>query len=165
MRPQSASPIRRRLMNSPLLGRRNRKNKNQESSDDEVNASGDEIFNGTNYRDLETFQKSQLRQKLKRGKIEPNGSSCTNSVIQQRREFVMHNKAPMWNENNQVYQLDFGGRVTQESAKNFQIEFRGKQVMQFGRIDGNAYTLDFQYPFSALQAFAVALANVTQRLK
>jgi len=39
------------------------------------------------------------------------------------------------------------------------------QVMQFGRIDGNAYTLDFQYPFSALQAFAVALANVTQRLK
>ena len=39
------------------------------------------------------------------------------------------------------------------------------QVMQFGRIDGNAYTLDFQYPFSAVQAFAVALANVTQRLK
>lgn len=40
-----------------------------------------------------------------------------------------------------------------------------RQVMQFGRIDGNAYTLDFQYPFCALQAFAVALANVTQRLK
>lgn len=37
--------------------------------------------------------------------------------------------------------------------------------MQFGRIDGNAYTLDFQYPFTAVQAFAVALANVTQRLK
>lgn len=28
----------------------------------------------------------------------------------------------------QVYQLDFGGRVTQESAKNFQIEYKGKQV-------------------------------------
>lgn len=51
------------------------------------------------------------------------------------------------------------------SAKNFQIEFRGKQVMQFGRISLNAYTLDFEYPFSALQAFSVALANVTQRLK
>lgn len=69
-----------------------------------------------------------LIEQLKRGKIEPNGSSCNNQVIPQRREFVMHNKAPMWNENNQVYQLDFGGRVTQESAKNFQIEFRGKQV-------------------------------------
>lgn len=38
----------------------------------------------------------------------------------------------MWNENSQVYQLDFGGRVTQESAKNFQIEFRGKQVCFLG---------------------------------
>lgn len=46
-----------------------------------------------------------------------------------RRQLVMHNKAPMWNENSQVYQLDFGGRVTQESAKNFQIEYHGKQVI------------------------------------
>lgn len=65
---------------------------------------------------------------LKRGKIEPNGSPAISVPAPQRREFVMHNKAPMWNENSQVYQLDFGGRVTQESAKNFQIEFRGKQV-------------------------------------
>ncbi|KXJ80130.1 hypothetical protein RP20_CCG026453 [Aedes albopictus] len=130
-------------------------------------SSGGSGSNGNKqYRDLETFQKAQLRQKLKRGKIEPNGiTSSFQPQAPVRREFVMHNKAPMWNENSQVYQLDFGGRVTQESAKNFQIEFRGKQVMQFGRIDGNAYTLDFQYPFSALQAFAVALANVTQRLK
>ncbi|KFB45842.1 Tubby [Anopheles sinensis] len=159
-----------------------RKKQHAESSDDE-NGGGSGNHNnhsspsnhtddssGSNsakqYRDLETFQKAQLRQKLKRGKIEPNGvASFSQSPAPVRREFVMHNKAPMWNENSQVYQLDFGGRVTQESAKNFQIEFRGKQVMQFGRIDGNAYTLDFQYPFSALQAFAVALANVTQRLK
>ena len=46
----------------------------------------------------------------------------------QAKEFVMHNKAPLWNEGSQVYQLDFGGRVTQESAKNFQIEYLGKQV-------------------------------------
>ncbi|CAD7089983.1 unnamed protein product [Hermetia illucens] len=167
-RHQSASPI-RHILNSPLLNRRNRKKQPIESSDDEgqtTNGSGEEsTLNSKQYRDLETFQKAQLRQKLKRGKIEPNGSPAISVPAPQRREFVMHNKAPMWNENSQVYQLDFGGRVTQESAKNFQIEFRGKQVMQFGRIDGNAYTLDFQYPFSALQAFAVALANVTQRLK
>uniref|UniRef100_A0AAG5CQ29 SOCS box domain-containing protein n=1 Tax=Anopheles atroparvus TaxID=41427 RepID=A0AAG5CQ29_ANOAO len=180
-RHQSASPI-RHILNSPLLNRRQRKKQHAESSDDE-NGGGsgnhnnhsspsnqtDDSSGSTSakqYRDLETFQKAQLRQKLKRGKIEPNGvASFSQSPAPVRREFVMHNKAPMWNENSQVYQLDFGGRVTQESAKNFQIEFRGKQVMQFGRIDGNAYTLDFQYPFSALQAFAVALANVTQRLK
>ncbi|KQS52168.1 tubby-related protein 4 isoform X1 [Drosophila erecta] len=170
-RQQSNSPI-RHILNSPLLNRRQRKKQSIiESSDDEgnqTNGSGEEsnnTGNGKQYRDLETFQKAQLRQKLKRGKIEPNGSAGCANPAPVRREFVMHNKAPMWNEMSQVYQLDFGGRVTQESAKNFQIEFRGKQVMQFGRIDGNAYTLDFQYPFSALQAFAVALANVTQRLK
>ncbi|VDO24230.1 unnamed protein product [Onchocerca flexuosa] len=78
---------------------------------------------------------------------------------------TMNNKAPFWNEASQVYQLDFGGRVTQESAKNFQIEYDNQQVMQFGRIENGAYTLDFRSPFTAVQAFAVALASITQRLK
>ncbi|XP_041971017.1 tubby-related protein 4 isoform X2 [Aricia agestis] len=165
-RYSSASPI-RQLLNSPLLNRRRNK-KPSESSDDEYSNGYSEV-NSKNYRDLESFQKAQLRNKLKRagvgavaGAAAGAGGAAERGA---RRQLVMHNKAPMWNENSQVYQLDFGGRVTQESAKNFQIEYHGKQVMQFGRIDGNAYTLDFQYPFSALQAFAVALANVTQRLK
>ncbi|XP_022825498.1 tubby-related protein 4 [Spodoptera litura] len=165
-RYSSASPI-RQLLNSPLLNRRRNK-KPSESSDDEYSTGGGySEVNGKNYRDLESFQKAQLRNKLKRAGGVMSGSSSTSDSrnTSARRQLVMHNKAPMWNENSQVYQLDFGGRVTQESAKNFQIEYHGKQVMQFGRIDGNAYTLDFQYPFSALQAFAVALANVTQRLK
>lgn len=82
-----------------------------------------------------------------------------------RNRIILQNKPPIWNENSQVYQLDFGGRVTQESAKNFQVEYCGKQVMQFGRIDTNAYTLDFEWPFTAIQAFSIALANITQRLK
>ncbi|CAD6233802.1 GSCOCG00007297001-RA-CDS [Cotesia congregata] len=154
-RPASASPIRRRLLSSPLLNRRTRKNRG-ESSDDE---GPQDDSSSRSYRNLETFQKAQLRQKVI---LKHRGNGV---LANKPEELVMHNKAPMWNESSQVYQLDFGGRVTQESAKNFQIEYRGKQVMQFGRIDGNAYTLDFQYPFSALQAFAVALANVTQRLK
>ncbi|CAD5205607.1 unnamed protein product [Bursaphelenchus okinawaensis] len=75
------------------------------------------------------------------------------------------NKTPFWNEESQVYQLDFGGRVTQESAKNFQIEHENEQVMQFGRIENGAYTLDFCTPLSAVQAFGIALASITQRLK
>lgn len=56
---------RKHILNSPLLGRRRNKSKNQESSDDEVGTfSGDEVVNGKNYRDLETFQKAQLRQKV-----------------------------------------------------------------------------------------------------
>lgn len=48
-----------------------------------------------------------------------------------RKRLVLHNKSPMWNEASQVYQLDFGGRVTQESAKNFQIEYKGKQASDY----------------------------------
>ena len=44
------------------------------------------------------------------------------------RYLTMHNREPIWNDVSQVYQLDFGGRVTQESAKNFQIEYQNRQV-------------------------------------
>lgn len=97
----------------------------------------------------------------RRGKTKRKNTVADHS----RNRIVLHNKPPIWNENSQVYQLDFGGRVTQESAKNFQVEYCGKQVMQFGRIETNAYTLDFEWPFTAVQAFSIALANITQRLK
>lgn len=34
---------------------------------------------------------------------------------------VLHNKTPVWNEETQSYVLNFHGRVTQASVKNFQI--------------------------------------------
>ena len=33
----------------------------------------------------------------------------------------LHNKTPTWNEDTQSYVLNFHGRVTQASVKNFQI--------------------------------------------
>jgi tubby-related protein 1 len=33
----------------------------------------------------------------------------------------LHNKTPIWNEETQSYVLNFHGRVTQASVKNFQI--------------------------------------------
>jgi hypothetical protein len=92
-----------------------------------------------------------------------NGPS--KKVKQPQKTLTMTNKTPFWNEQTQVYQLDFGGRVLVESAKNFQIEYNSEQVMQFGRIENGSYTLDFKSPFSAIQAFAIALASITQRLK
>lgn len=161
----------RTLLYSPLLLRKARSGRQHQraavdSSDEEAAQSGEELLSD-GFRDLESMQKAYIRKKLKKrhGKVHQQEMLPPSKPPPMYKEFILHNKAPLWNEVSQVYQLDFGGRVTQESAKNFQIEFKGNQVMQFGRIDGNAYTLDFQYPFSALQAFAVALANVTQRLK
>lgn len=67
--------------------------------------------------------------KRRGSKIQPEDeTSANNNQTVSYREFILHNKAPLWNEVSQVYQLDFGGRVTQESAKNFQIEHQGRQV-------------------------------------
>ena len=40
----------------------------------------------------------------------------------------IHSKTPTWNEQHMIYQLDFGGRVTTKSAKNFQLELEDEQV-------------------------------------
>nr|CAI12015.1 novel protein similar to vertebrate tubby like protein 4 (TULP4) [Danio rerio] len=177
------------LISSPRLGGRDKKkpkgqkeqlkakklskattNEFQDSSESEPELfiSGDELMNQS-----QSGKKSwKAKRNLRAGGCELDEIKCRKANEKEDRGlgsqgfvYIMANKQPLWNEATQVYQLDFGGRVTQESAKNFQIELEGRQVMQFGRIDGNAYILDFQYPFSAVQAFAVALANVTQRLK
>uniref|UniRef100_A0A1I8BSL7 WD_REPEATS_REGION domain-containing protein n=1 Tax=Meloidogyne hapla TaxID=6305 RepID=A0A1I8BSL7_MELHA len=95
-------------------------------------------------------------------KITSNERTEVPGTPSEPKMLVMTNKRPFWNEQSQ---LDFNGRVTQESAKNFQIEYQNRQVLQFGRIENGAYTLDFREPFSAIQAFAIALASITQRLK
>nr|XP_006009213.1 PREDICTED: tubby-related protein 4 isoform X2 [Latimeria chalumnae] len=173
------------LISSPRLGREKKKVKSQKDqlkskklnktnefqdsseSEPELFISGDELMNQS-----QSSKKGWKTKRNLRTANEPDEFKCRKAsekedgrLGNQGFVYVMANKQPLWNEATQVYQLDFGGRVTQESAKNFQIELEGRQVMQFGRIDGNAYILDFQYPFSAVQAFAVALANVTQRLK
>ena len=55
--------------------------------------------------------------------------------VRPRRKLVLHNKSPMWNAASQVYQLDFGGRVTQESAKNFQIEYKDNTVRRESTVE------------------------------
>lgn len=64
-RNQSSSPI-RHILNSPLLNRRQRRKQQTESSDDESSGQHtvDDVIGKHNYRDLETFQKAQLRQKV-----------------------------------------------------------------------------------------------------
>ncbi len=37
-------------------------------------------------------------------------------------------------------------------------------LLQFGKVDNNMYNLDFQYPFSPLQAVAIALSSCDNKL-
>lgn len=79
----------------------------------------------------------------------------------------LHNKTPVWNDDTQSYVLNFHGRVTQASVKNFQIVMDADVdyiIMQFGRVAEDVFTMDYNYPMCALQAFAVALSSFDGKL-
>ncbi|XP_055031228.2 tubby-related protein 3 [Misgurnus anguillicaudatus] len=77
------------------------------------------------------------------------------------------NKSPTWNEQTQSYVLNFHGRVTQASVKNFQIVHPDNLdyiVMQFGRVAEDVFSMDYSFPLCALQAFAITLSSFDGKL-
>ncbi|XP_077407934.1 tubby-related protein 3 isoform X2 [Vanacampus margaritifer] len=77
------------------------------------------------------------------------------------------NKNPTWNERTLSYVLNFHGRVTQASVKNFQIihpENGDYIVMQFGRVSEDVFSMDYSFPMCALQAFAITLSSFDGKL-
>ncbi|XP_073506378.1 tubby-related protein 3-like isoform X2 [Phyllobates terribilis] len=99
-----------------------------------------------------------------------NDSESLLSRWQSKRQeniIELHNKAPVWNDDTQSYVLNFHGRVTHASVKNFQIVHDNDPeyiVMQFGRVAEDLFTLDYSYPLCALQAFSVALSSFDSKL-
>lgn len=79
----------------------------------------------------------------------------------------LHNKQPVWSDETQAYVLNFHGRVTQASVKNFQLVHAADEdyiVLQFGRISDDLFTLDYNFPLCALQAFSIALSSFDSKL-
>ena len=54
------------------------------------------------------------------------------------------------------------------SVKNFQLCDRNDQeyvMLQFGRIQGrHSFTMDFQWPLTAVQAFAIAISSLQSKI-
>lgn len=81
---------------------------------------------------------------------------------------ILKNKPPKWNEQVGAYVLNFNGRVTRASVKNFQLYNPTKDpeavLMQFGRVGKDAFTMDYQSPLCALQAFGIALSSFDYKI-
>lgn len=77
------------------------------------------------------------------------------------------NKPPKWNDHIQAFVLNFNGRVDRASVKNFQLiddQDENTVYLQFGRVGDKDFNLDFQWPFSPLQAFAIALSSFDYKI-
>ncbi|MBA0736478.1 hypothetical protein Gogos_010029 [Gossypium gossypioides] len=88
---------------------------------------------------------------------------------------VLKNKAPRWHEQLQCWCLNFNGRVTVASVKNFQLvtfaenvvvrqEQQENVIIQFGKVGKDVFTMDYQYPISAFQAFAICLSSFDTKI-
>lgn len=100
---------------------------------------------------------------------------------------VLRNKAPRWHEQLQCWCLNFRGRVTVASVKNFQLVAAAaaateavtgggvppsqapqsdpdKIILQFGKVGKDMFTMDYRYPLSAFQAFAICLSSFDTKL-
>ncbi|KAJ6814471.1 putative tubby-like F-box protein 8 [Iris pallida] len=89
-------------------------------------------------------------------------------------KLVLRNKAPRWHEQLQCWCLNFRGRVTVASVKNFQLvaseengpasQEQDKVILQFGKVGKDLFTMDYQYPVSAFQAFAICLSSFDTKI-
>jgi hypothetical protein len=87
---------------------------------------------------------------------------------------VLKNKAPRWHEQLQCWCLNFNGRVTVASVKNFQLVAAPENgpagpehenvILQFGKVGKDVFTMDYQYPISAFQAFTICLSSFDTKI-
>ncbi|XP_024362543.1 tubby-like F-box protein 6 [Physcomitrium patens] len=129
-------------------------------------------------------------------------SELVSGVLCKEEPLVLKNKAPRWHEQLQCWCLNFRGRVTVASVKNFQLvaattsstttsttageaaaatgggggagaatpaptssgSDHDKVLLQFGKIGKDMFTMDYRYPLSAFQAFAICLSSFDTKL-
>jgi len=81
---------------------------------------------------------------------------------------ILINKSPRLNSAIGKFVLNFKGRVTCASVKNFQLlDKKNKDLSaikyQFGKVGKDKFVCDFAYPLSPFQAFSIALSKFDSR--
>lgn len=80
------------------------------------------------------------------------------------------NKKPKWDDTYGGHVLNFQGRVTESSVKNFQLvcthdDGGTKEViLQFGRTGKDSFAMDVRHPLSLYQAFAIVVVCMDDKL-
>jgi hypothetical protein len=90
-----------------------------------------------------------------------------NLVHEETKEsFKLKNLPPKWNQRTECYTLNFYGRVSRASAKNFQLVTPGDSetvYLLFGKIGTESFHLDYRAPLTMFQAFCIALSSLARK--
>eukprot|EP00801_Mesodinium_rubrum_P003823 Mrub_03824.p1 GENE.Mrub_03824~~Mrub_03824.p1 ORF type:complete len:303 (+),score=60.96 Mrub_03824:397-1305(+) len=80
--------------------------------------------------------------------------------------FILENKKPYYSKNLNSYVLKYNNRKPIKSCKNFimtlsndEVDKDNENIIQFCKISEDTFALDFIYPLSPIQAFAVSLTK------
>ncbi|XP_049932465.1 tubby-like protein 8 isoform X3 [Nymphaea colorata] len=85
----------------------------------------------------------------------------------------LFSKTPHYNKSSKQHELDFRERSRtdisiQASVKNFQLTMKedggGQTVLLFGKLGKSKYLMDYRYPLTGYQAFAICLASIDSKL-
>jgi hypothetical protein len=75
----------------------------------------------------------------------------------------VHTKVPVWDEELESLVLNFQDRTVQSSPMNFMLRTEDDEsiILQHAKMAANTFGLDYRYPLSTIQAFAVALTALS----
>lgn len=79
---------------------------------------------------------------------------------------VFENLPPKWNERTECYTLNFYGRVSWPSAKNFELieaDDPDTIYLLFGKVGRDTFNLDYRSPLTMFQAFCIALSALARK--
>ncbi|GKY91197.1 hypothetical protein MPSEU_000092400 [Mayamaea pseudoterrestris] len=122
---------------------------------------------------LDCFRQMQQRlenpsQGIEEGEADGDSDAGAKSAPEDFGLMPLQNRPPWWNVELGSFVLNFGGRVSVASVKNFQLCDRNDHdqiLLQFGRIQGrHSFTMDFQHPLTAVQAFSIAISSLQSKI-
>jgi Tub family len=123
------------------------------------------------FRQLQQRRENQEQQNPPPGQDDNANHQDAESEAGDETDFglmALQNRPPWWNVELGSFVLNFGGRVSVASVKNFQLCERTNQdkiMLQFGRIKGrHSFTMDFQHPLTAVQAFSIAISSLQSKI-